>query len=321
MRVRLTQIDGKLPNLALMKLAHWHNTKGDEVWFSRHPTPQLWEPSYDRSYISAIFFWSKPIIDKAVLAFPESVVGGTGTQQFHTVEELIGEDVYEHYDYSIYPDYPFSLGFTQRGCRLRCSFCIVPTKEGRNKAVNTIADIWRPATPHCVLLLDNDFFGQPKEEWRARIEELREGRYKVSFNQGINVRLLNAEAASAIASIQYYDDSFRTRRLYTAWDNIGDERIFFRGLDLLTQAGIRAAHVMVYMLIGFKEDETMDEILYRYHRLKDAGCLPYPMVYNNESRELKRFQRWVIRRYDEFVSWEDFGKAPKRLEATVPRLL
>ena len=29
--VRLTHIDGKLPNLALMKLSHWHRAQGDQV--------------------------------------------------------------------------------------------------------------------------------------------------------------------------------------------------------------------------------------------------------------------------------------------------
>ena len=32
------------------------------------------------------------------------------------------------------------------------------------------------------------------------------------------------------------------------------------------------------------------------------------MVYNNLNKELKRFQRWVIRRYDEFIPWEEFGR-------------
>ena len=35
MKVRLTQLDGKLPNLALMKLAHWHRAQGDEVHLVR----------------------------------------------------------------------------------------------------------------------------------------------------------------------------------------------------------------------------------------------------------------------------------------------
>jgi len=32
-RVGLIQIDGKMPNLALMKLASWHRSKGDDVIF------------------------------------------------------------------------------------------------------------------------------------------------------------------------------------------------------------------------------------------------------------------------------------------------
>ena len=89
------------------------------------------------------------------------------------------------------PSYPWSLGFTQRGCRLNCGFCVVPKKEGRPRAMNSIINIWRPQTERCILLLDNDFFGQPKEQWQARVDEIREGRFKVNFSQGINVRLIN----------------------------------------------------------------------------------------------------------------------------------
>ena len=34
MKVRITQLDGKLPNLALMKLAAWHKSRGDAVTFT-----------------------------------------------------------------------------------------------------------------------------------------------------------------------------------------------------------------------------------------------------------------------------------------------
>ena len=78
MKVRLTHLDGKLPNLALMKLAHWHNARGDDVFFARTPTPTLFEPEYDVVYASAIFDWSKPLIERLRLAYPDAVVGGTG---------------------------------------------------------------------------------------------------------------------------------------------------------------------------------------------------------------------------------------------------
>ena len=49
----------------------------------------------------------------------------------------------EAYDYSIYPEFTGSIGFTARGCRLRCGFCVVPRKEGKPRPINTIANIWR----------------------------------------------------------------------------------------------------------------------------------------------------------------------------------
>ena len=66
------------------------------------------------------------------------------------------------------------------------------------------------------------------------------------------------------------------------------------------------------MLIGYKPGETMEEILYRYQLLKDAGCKPFPMVYDNLDPKLKKFQRWVIRRYDDIVPWETFSTVSYR---------
>lgn len=308
MIVRLTQIDGKLPNLALMKLAHWHHAQGDAVRLERTINPTLFEPRYDRVYGSAIFEWSHRQVDRLRIVFPDAILGGTGTEDWNTVESLLGAEEYEHYDYSIYPEYPFSLGFTQRGCRLKCGFCVVPKKEGKPKSVNTIHDIWREGSPRCVVLLDNDFFGQPADNWQALIQEIREGDFKVSFNQGINIRMVNEESAAAIASVRYSDDQFKVRRLYTAWDNIGQEAVFFKGLRALEAAGVPARHLMVYMLIGYDPRETWERIFHRYDALKAAGCLPFPMVYDNKDKRLKAFQRWVVRRYDKVMTWPDYLK-------------
>ena len=307
MQVRLTHIDGKLPNLALMKLSHWHRAQGDEVTLARTPSPSMFEPQYDLVYGSSIFQWSSGKVVKALReAFPDAVIGGTGTDTVETVEQTLGLEEYEHYDYSIYPEYRWSIGFTQRGCRLNCGFCVVPKKEGKPRSINSIWDIWREGTDRAVVLLDNDFFGQ--DLWRERIGEIQDGGFKVNFSQGINIRMVTPEAAEALATVRYYDGKFATRRLYTAWDNLGQEKVFFNGLDMLKDAGIPGNHVVVYMLIGYKPGETMDEILYRHRRLKDEGCWPYPMVYNNTyaHADLKRFQRWVLRRHDQFVPWEEY---------------
>jgi hypothetical protein len=229
--VRLTQLDGTLPNLALMRLASFHHARGDDVVLSRSPYRSPIEPHYDRVYAAAIFSYSTNRVARLKVEFPGAVIGGTwDPTNTLTVEDVIGDHV--GLDYSLWPDFTASLGFTQRGCRLRCGFCVVPRKEGKPLSVATIADIWRGRPwPRHLHLLDNDFFGQPVEQWRARIDEIRKGRFRVSFTQGINLRAITPETAAALASVDYRDDQFKVRRLYTAWDNLGDERVFFRGVE------------------------------------------------------------------------------------------
>ena len=171
----------------------------------------------------------------------------------------------------------------------------------------TIADIWRgDPWPRHLHLLDNDFFGQPR--WQERIREIRDGGFKTSFNQGINARFLTDEAAEAIASIDYRDDSMTDKRIYTAWDNRKDEDRLFAGLKRLVKYGVKPDHIMVYMLCGYWSGETQEDREYRRARLREFGARPYPMPYVR-TPELVGFQRWVIGAYDKRISWKDWSGA------------
>lgn len=284
MIIRLTHLDGKLPNMALMRLSAWHRENGDQRVLMRTPYRRLDEPDYKRVYGSAIFGFSSRAVERLRLEWPDAIIGGTGSGSWRTLEQM---EAFEDrgLDYSIYPDFTASMGFTQRGCRLSCSFCVVPKKEGKPYSVSTIADIYRgEGHPKHLHLLDNDFFGGP--HWRDRIAEIKDGCFKVSFTQGVNVRVLTNEIAQALAQVEYRDDSFQKRRIYTAWDNIADETPFFRGINRLEDAGIPPSHVMAFMLIGFDENETWDRLFYRFNRMVERGVLPYPMVYGDKKRFL-----------------------------------
>ena len=305
--IRITQLDGSLPNIALMKLSHWHKAQGDTVHFSKSWQRDLFEPQYDTVYGSAIFKWTKPKLDRFLAEFPDAIVGGTGTTSTMTVEDITNGE-YEHFDYSLYPKFTHSIGFSQRGCRLKCGFCVVPGKEGKNRDNSSIGKIWR-GEPHPkeIILLDNDFFGAPG--WQERSEEILDGGYKVCFNQGINIRLIHEEGAAMLNRMPFFEAKFKYKRVHTAWDNLKDEKRFFKGLGILLDAGIKPRDIMVYMLIGYWPGETMDDILYRFNRLNDAGVLPYPMVFDRENKEHKKFQRWVNRRYYQFVPWEEYDSS------------
>lgn len=321
MNVLCFQIDGKLPNLALMRLSAWHREHGDNVILLNSFGDLSFIPTPDRVYASSIFTSSHERRAELSRRFSGVVSGGDGYHAIWNDLTVIGKNLGSNLreviqdrdpetippDYSHYSNFTASIGYTQRGCRLDCGFCRMKTREGDARSVRTLNQIWRGAGfPRHVCLLDNDFFGQG--EWESVLREAIEGQFKVCFNQGINIRLITYEQARVLAQVYYCDDSFKTRRLYTAWDNLGDEKRFKAGVAELKEAGISPSHLMVYMLLGFRKGETEEEILYRFNEMVKLGCRPYPMVFDNKDKNLKKFQRWVIRRYYELVPWEEFKR-------------
>jgi hypothetical protein len=333
MKVRITHIDGKLPNLALMAISAYHKNRGDEVYFTRDVERTLFEPQeYDRVYGSVIFKFARHRAERLRKSFPHAIIGGTGLMtdedsKLVSIGKLKSEDIpqemVEKYigdiadlDYSIYPEFTGSIGFTQRGCRLRCGFCVVPQKEGKNLSVGTINDIWRgEGHPKHIHLLDNDFFGQDPVKWVMRSQEMIQGKFKVCFTQGINVRLINPAACVALRNIDYRDDSFKVKRLHTAWDSLGDEKIFFRGVDMLEEYGIPPKHLMAYMLIGHDPSENWDRIWHRFNRMVEREIKPYPMVFDRTRTDLLCFQRWVLTGIYRFVKWDEYKRSTKSEES------
>jgi hypothetical protein len=322
--VLLLQLDGTGANLALMRLAAHHRSLGDRVELRRafklRQVERQLGDAFDRVYASAIFERTRPVAERLLRVYPGAIIGGTGWDLDVTLEG-VGVPTRGPLDYSDYPAVRASVGFTQRGCRLRCQFCVVPRKEGRPVEWDSVWDIWRgDPWPRHVLLLDNDFFGVPS--WRTRIEELRAGRFRVCFNQGINARMLTDEAAAAIASVDCRDDQFKDRRVYTAWDNLDDEDKLFRGLESLAKYGVKPDHVMVYVLIGYDHEADAPRShltpadFHRWRRLREFGARPYPMPFVR-TPELVGFQRWIVGgAYDKRVPWADWERAgyePRRL--------
>ncbi len=333
-RVLLIQIDGKLPNVALMRIAAHHRALGDDVVLVRacvvidgthrrvdtHPfTP----PPFDKIYASSIFERSKELVDGLRQKYPDAIFGGTGVDKTITLEQYGVTTIRQ--DYSIFPNYEHSIGFSQRGCRLKCSFCVVPEKEGKNRTEQSIADLWRgDPHPRNLLLLDNDFFGQP--DWRERAVEIISGKFKVCFSQGINCRLIDDEAAEYIGRMKIRDDSFTTRRIYTAWDNLNDEKRLFAGLHALKRNGVKPREILVYMLTGYWPGETEESREYRRAKLREFGARPYPMPYVRAphtkcsceqcelGRELVGAQRFCVGGYDKRFTWQHWKAAGYRPE-------
>src|SRR5947209_4266248 len=114
MRVLLLQLDGKLPNLALMRVAAHHKKLGDDVTLRHAPTVRsvergLWD-DFGRVYASLIFERSRPVAERLRQIYPGAVIGGTGWDVGLKLEDAGINAVAP--DYSVYPSFRQSMGFT-----------------------------------------------------------------------------------------------------------------------------------------------------------------------------------------------------------------
>ncbi len=297
MKIGIYDVDSIIPNLALMKLSAWHKAMGDEV--------EMYLPlaldTYDEIYASKIFNFS----DGSGLIPGRMKIGGTGWDMHLNLPP--GAERLDP-DYSIY-QYPHNIGFAMRGCRLRCSFCVVPEKEGKPKPSNTIDEIWTQRDSDFIVLLDNDFFGNPL--WRDRIDELIKFDLKVNFNQGLNIRNLKPDQAAAIASVKYRNLHDTKTQVYFAWDDPRHEKLIHKGLQICFDAGIPPGQMAFYVLIGYHSSEAED--LHRVRVLRDYGCDPYAMPYNKADPYQKAFTRWVNHKaIFKTVPWDEYGVSVKK---------
>lgn len=310
--IYLVHADGSLPNLALMRLAGWLRARGEPYRLLRRPDEYapLLDPKPTRVLGSSIFAFSQRRRARFEAVLGPIEWGGTGVRVDSSLAEIDADVEDAPLDYAPYPDFSASIGFLTRGCRLRCGFCVVPAKEGRPRATATVAELWRgDPYPRHLHLLDNDAFAPSlRDHWRDAVAAIRAGNFRVCFSQGLNLRLIDDEAAAAVASIRYTGHDFKRKRLFTAWDNLRDESIFRRGIARLEGAGIPANHLRVYMLVGYDARETWESVLYRFHELCALGCEPYPMVYDRAARpDLCAFQRWAVRHLYRVLAFPDYG--------------
>lgn len=325
--VYIADADSKLPNLAVMRMSTYFRALGKPVCLVTPDTKRdLFNHRLgDEVYGSSIFSTRKSAAARAQIEGQWGYVkwGGTGVSVGSSLAEIdkgVDWDTVAP-DYSLYSDFQASIGFLTRGCRLRCGFCVVPKKEGKPRRASTIERLYRGAPyPKHLHLLDNDAFAKPlRDFWYEAIEELNRERFKVCFSQGINVRLIDDEAARMIASVRYYGNDFDKRILYTAWDNYRDEAIFREGVARLARAGVPPHRLRVFMLVGYREGETWEEIFYRFSELVAMRCEPYVMVYGDDEAapELLAFERWSNHHLWRSVPWPEYGRVAPYIDRRI----
>ena len=153
MNIGLIDVDGhNFTNFALMRVSAYHKARGDQVEWAT-PFNQ-----YDKVLASKVFTFT-PDFNYLTLQADIIEKGGTG----YNIASRLSDDVENSLlmDYSIYPQYPFSIQFFSRGCIRKCPFCLVREKEGYIRAVEPVE---LNPKGEWIEVLDNNFFANP--EWQ-----------------------------------------------------------------------------------------------------------------------------------------------------------
>ena len=290
--IGLCQVDGKIPNLALAKLAAWHKKRRDKV--------ELYNPLmiYDKVYASKVFTDTP---DNNYL-LNGTRKGGSG---YDLKVELEPEIEKMMPDFSLWPGWNRSIGFTTRGCVRKCPFCIVPEKEGKLKVVSDIYGIWNGSKE--LMLLDNNITAAPMDHFELICKQLIKENIKVDFNQGLDIRLVNSQHAYWLKRVKRY------KRIRFAWDDMRIEKSVRNGIKILRQAEIRPDNIMFYVLVGYNSDEKED--LYRIEILKELGVYPFVMPYNRHNIYQKRLANWCNQvEAQRAVKWEDYRKYDRKVD-------
>ncbi|NDL68507.1 radical SAM protein [Clostridiales bacterium F-3ap] len=311
MKIGLIDFDGKIPNLALMKLSAYYKAMGCQV--------EIAEPQkhYDKVYCSVLFTWNRGKAEKLADEHKDIEFGGTGWDIHKTLPDEIESC---RPDYDLYSAHylekrtkgimtrdakikkvdallNMGIGFTSRGCIRSCRFCFVPLKEGTFRQVGEIKDIINPRS-NVITMLDNNFTADPL--MIEKCQEIKERGLIVDLTQGIDVRLITDEKAKALAEINHL------RSVHYAWDLMKHEDSIFKGIAQLSKQ-IKPYKHLCFMLVGF--DTTFEEDMYRLWKIHELKVSPYVMVYNKNQKNdirLKHFARWVNSRIYKVCSFDKY---------------
>lgn len=282
MKIRLLAQDSKIPNLAIMKISSYHKAQGDDV--------EWYDPMFDM-YDTDIFYESKVFTFSPDYQYypvgAKIVRGGTGIDVRLRLPREIEQIT--NLDYTLYPDCDYSIQFMSRGCIRKCPFCVVPIKEG---AIRESKPFELNPKGRWIMILDNNFFACP--QWRENIEIIRSWGQPVTFQQGLDLRIMTEEMAQALSMLK-----IKGRGIYIAWDNYEDKEMVMKGISILTEH-IKPWKITCYCLVGFKQSHIIDEDIERVTTIAKIGANPFAMGYIDfgnpsyeKSQEIKDFCRWV----------------------------
>lgn len=304
MRIGLFNVDGKIPNPALMKWSAYHKRLGDDVEIYS----PLFSSSYDKVYASKIFTYPHP---NDMYLSPRMIIGGPGWN----IKIKLPPEV-DH----VYPDYQIfnckhAIGYIIKGCINECPFCIVSKMEGSIHKFAELEEFCRDQKK--VMLLDNNILAY--KDHLNELKKLIKTDKKFEFTQGFDIRLINEKNALLLRQLRRW----KGYRIKFAFDHPELKSIIEKKLNILNKAALSYGILEFYVLIGF--NTSHQENLMRINFLKEKGISAFVMPFNKMDPYQMSFARWVNRRlykyqsFQEYLSTKTSSKREIVLEAMIMR--
>lgn len=267
--ILLVDVDGKNPNLALMKLSTYFKNNGDFVTLRRlrlnyYETPKnrvlVNGQDFDSIYASIIFEVHKDCL--YIINCNDVHIGGVGYNYDIKLPKEI-DDLQE--DYSIYPENNFSYGFITRGCIRNCYFCVVRKNEGNIYKYREPQDIIQHKK---VFFMDNNILAYEKH--KDILKWLVDNKINCQFNQALDIRLIDEENMLLLSQLRYINEySF-------SFDDIGLEPIILDKLRLIKKYIAKDWKIRLFLYCNPSMDISSD-VVYRIEFCKSNKVLPYLM--------------------------------------------
>lgn len=293
-RVAIHTSDGKdFPNYALMKISAWHKSNGDSVeWYD--PINDAWQNAYDKIYSSKVFTFT----DVDHFLPTSAVLGGTGYGLYNELPEEI-DSMFP--DYSIYPKVNYAIGFLTRGCPNKCSWCVVPKKEGGIRPYRTWKEIKRHDSRD-IVFMDNNVLAS--QHGLAQIDEIGRQNLRIDFNQGLDARLITTDIGKLLGKCKW------NPYVRLACDTKSQIPFVATAHENLIRGGVGKSKFFCYVLV-----KDIDDALERVVFLKSLGIDPFAQPYRDFENNIeptnvqKDFARWVNHKATfKTVKWEDYKK-------------
>ena len=195
---------------------------------------------------------------------------------------------------SIYPLIPkdTAYGFLTRGCPNKCSWCVVPTKEG---AIRPYMDVDEIAIEgrHKLVLMDNNFLAAG-DYAHEQLDKIISRGYRVDFNQALDARLVTDDFARKLAQVKWLDKN----RIRFGCDTQKQIEDCERAMEMIISHGFKG-EFFLYTMLNDNFQECYNRIHYWWDKLQEQRerhsgnwVYAYAQPYRDPSNPHRPIPQW-----------------------------